>query len=60
MIKIRIFLFTEREKKNFRQYFKSEKSLVYCSDIPDLLKEMGIEDYNKNDWRLFIDSSKKV
>ena len=50
--------FTEIEKKTFVNILKV-KSLVYCSDIPDLLKEMGIEDYNKNDWRLFIDSSKK-
>ena len=31
--------------------------MVYCSDIADLMSEFGIE-YKKEEWRLFIDSSK--
>ena len=33
--------------------------MVYCHNVPGLLLHMGVEKYCADDWRLFIDSSKK-
>ncbi|GBM62936.1 hypothetical protein AVEN_261992-1 [Araneus ventricosus] len=38
-------------------FFKKEESLVFCSDIDGLLKELRIA-HEPNEWRLFIDDSK--
>lgn len=51
-----IYVYRKREQQ-FSQFFEQEGDLVYCSDIPALINEFGIE-YKKEDWRLFIDSSK--
>ena len=40
-------------------YFKEEKQLVYCDNVPGLLGELGIPSYNPEGWRLFLDSSKR-
>ena len=32
---------------------------VYCNDIQGLLPEMGLPECNPDEWRLFIDSSKR-
>lgn len=44
----------------FKQLFtvNEEKTFAYCCDAKQLVEAMGIK-YNKDDWRLFIDSSKK-
>ena len=39
-------------------FFSEEEGLDFCSDIPGLLGKLGLEDYNPDEWRLFIDSSK--
>jgi hypothetical protein len=36
-----------------------EGQLVFCCDIPALTHQLGEETYDLNDWRLFIDSSKR-
>lgn len=51
-----IYAYRTREQQ-FSQYFKQEGDLVYCSDISGVMNEFGIE-YKKEEWRLFIDSSK--
>lgn len=51
-----IYVYRKREQQ-FSQFFEQEGDLVYCSDILALIDEFGIE-YKKEDWRLFIDSSK--
>lgn len=51
-----IYVFRKREQQ-FSQFFHQDGDLVYCSDIPALINEFGI-DYKREDWRLFIDSSK--
>jgi len=33
-------------------------SLVYCTDVSGIVQKLGI-DYNAEEWRLFIDSSKR-
>jgi len=40
-------------------FFTKENNLVYCSDIGNLLKKIGLSEYNPSEWRLFIDSSKR-
>lgn len=51
-----IYVCKKREQQ-FSQFFHQDGDLVYCSYIPALNNEFGI-DYKKEDWRLFIDSFK--
>lgn len=55
---IPVHVFRHRQAP-FMQYFtnNTENNFVYCNDINGLLNEMTIE-YNAEEWRLFIDSSK--
>src|SRR6202000_2388398 len=46
------------EKKSFCKFFNAETDLVYCCDVNGLVSAMGME-YKANEWRLFIDSSKR-
>ena len=41
------------------RFFTTQDEFVYCNNIPGLLKEMGLSYYNLDEWRLFIDSSKR-
>ena len=50
--------FYRKREKERRKYFHSDSQLVYCNDIKFLLN-MGLPAYNPEDWRLFIDSSKR-
>ena len=36
-----------------------EDDFVFCSNIPRHLAEMGLSKYNSDEWRSFIDSSKR-
>ena len=49
----------QTRKSTFLQYFRSNNSFVFCHNIPGLLKELGLSNYNPNEWRMFIDSSKR-
>ena len=49
--------FYRKRELQFTPYF-GQGDLVYCSDIPGLMHEFGIE-YEKDAWRLFIDSSER-
>ncbi len=40
-------------------YFAGEDDFVYCTDISGLMTAMGLQRYDSNEWRLFIDSSKR-
>jgi hypothetical protein len=40
-------------------FFTNENNLVFCNDIGNLLKKIGLSEYNPSEWRLFIDSSKR-
>ena len=51
--------FYRKREQDLLRFFEYENDLVYCNDIAGLLKEMGVELYDPNDWRLFIDSSKR-
>ena len=51
--------FYRNREENFKKYFQSDGQLVYCTDVEGLLLAMGLSGYHSNDWRLFIDSSKR-
>ena len=53
-----VSFYRSREEK-LRKYFQSNGQLVYCTDVEGLLLAMGLSAYCSNDWRLFIDSSKR-
>ena len=38
-------------------FFTMEDDFVYCNNIQSLLSEMGLSEYNPDEWRLSIDSS---
>ena len=40
-------------------FFTMENDFVHCNNIQGLLSEMGLPEYNRDKWRLFIDSSKR-
>lgn len=46
-------------EKNLLPYVSQEKDLVFCNDVSGILQQMGSQNYQPNDWRLFIDSSKR-
>ena len=35
------------------------KTTVYCNDVAGLLQQLGAQQYDPQDWHLFIDSSKR-
>ena len=41
------------------RFFTMEDNFVHCNDIQGLLSKMGLPEYNPDDSRLFIDSSKR-
>ena len=40
-------------------FFTMEDGFVYCNNIQGLLSEMGLPEFNPDEWKLFIDSSKR-
>lgn len=54
------YCYREREKE-FRKFFTKdeENSLVFCSDVKGLFDELKWNIYKDEEWRLFIDSSKR-
>lgn len=54
----KISFYRERDTE-LRRYFSEENGITFCSDIKNLLIKMGLKQYEPNDWRLFIDSSKR-
>ena len=51
--------FTGIGKQVFFPFFSQDNDLVYCNNIIGLLLKMKIPNYKPEDWRLFIDSSKR-
>lgn len=52
------FSWFRNREKHFTPYFSQEEGLVYCYNVPGLMEQLKIT-YNVNEWRLFIDSSKR-
>ena len=53
-----VSFYRNREEK-LRKYFQSDGQLVHCTDVEGLFLAIGLSAYCSNDWRLFIDSSKR-
>ena len=51
--------FYRKRSKDLSGLFSDDGQLCYCNNIPGLFESIGIN-YDPNDWRLFLDSSKKV
>lgn len=45
--------------KSFRKYFTQDEDLVYCHDVTGLMNDLKKNVYKAEEWRLFIDSSKR-
>ena len=43
----------------FAEFFDKTDALVYCKNVCGLLSALGMSHYKAEDWRLFIDSSKR-
>ena len=50
--------FYRNRDSEFVPFFSEVDGLVFCHNIPGLLAKLGVNDYNPEEWRLFIDSSK--
>nr|CAI5820804.1 unnamed protein product [Callosobruchus analis] len=51
--------FYRTREKDLLPFFSQEDNLVFCHEIRGLMKEMGLSAYIPDEWRLFIDSSKR-
>ena len=51
--------FYRNREEAFRTYFTGESDLVYCTDVRGLINEFKPNLYEPEEWRLFIDSSKR-
>jgi hypothetical protein len=51
------FSWYRNREKEFIPHFSQNGDLVYCSDVFGLMEKFNIQ-YDVNEWRLFIDSSK--
>lgn len=49
--------FYRNRHAEFENFFSMEDGVVFCNDVCSVMKTLGHE-YDTNDWRLFIDSSK--
>ena len=53
------FRISEKETNISSLSFKEEKQLIYCDNVPGLFGQLGISSYNPEEWRLFMNSSKR-
>jgi len=53
------FSWYRNREKEFQKYYAQEDQLVFCTDIRNLLHQLGEREYDPSTWRLFIDSSKR-
>lgn len=52
------FSWFRNREKDFTPYFSEDGDLIYCNNVPGVMEQFKIN-YNVNEWRLFIDSSKR-
>jgi len=55
---VKITFYRKRET-SLLKYFSKQDDFVYCNDIASLINKIGIISYSPEQWRLFIDSSKR-
>ena len=53
-----LITFYRKRHIEFLPYFTQENDIVYCNNVASLLWQLGVQQYDPQDWRLFIDSSK--
>jgi hypothetical protein len=53
------FSWHRNRKKELQKYYAQEDQLVFCTDIHNILHQLGEGEYYPSTWRLFIDSSKR-
>jgi hypothetical protein len=53
------FSWYRNREKEFRKCYAQEDQLVFCTDIRNLLHQLGEREYDPSTWCLFIDSSKR-
>ena len=51
--------FYRKRDADFVPLFSQEENIVFCNEIRRVLINLGITNYRPEDWRLFIDSSKR-
>lgn len=51
--------FYRNREAELLKYFGTDTDLVSCKDVPNLMSHMGLPQYVDDEWRLFLDSSKK-
>ena len=54
-----LITFYRKRHIDFLPYFPQENCIVYCNDVAGLLRQLGVQQYDPLDWRLFTDSSKR-
>ena len=52
-------LYFRKRDEHFITFFKEEKQLIYCDNVPGLFGQLGISSYNPEEWRFLMDSSKR-
>ena len=53
-----LITFYRKRHIEFLPYFSQENDIVYCHNVAGLLRQLGVQQCDPQDWRLFIDSSK--
>ena len=53
------FRVSEKEMNTSSLFFEEEKQLICCDNVPGLFGQLGISSYNPEEWRFFMDSSKR-
>jgi len=53
------FSWYRNSEKEFQKCYAQEDQLVFCTDIRNLLHQLGEGEYDPSNWRLLIDSSKR-
>lgn len=51
--------FYRTREKELLPFFNQEDNLTFCLNVKGLFQKMGLPHYDANEWRLFIDSSKR-
>lgn len=52
-------MFYRDRDAEFLPYFKELDDIVVCSNVKLLLFELGVDLYDANSWRMFLDSSNR-
>ena len=50
------FSWYKHREKEFAAFYSAEDNVVYCKDIPRLMRQHALQ-YEPSQWRLFMDSS---